>query len=61
MKKIVIDDHFIALKLVEGLFRKGLINPETFENVKTTYPEVFAASGETYWEQQLNHNVKDGK
>lgn len=61
MKKIVIDDHFIALKLVEGLFRKGLVNSETFENVKTTYPEVFATSGESYWEQQLNHNVKDGK
>jgi len=60
MKKIVIDNHYVALKLIEGLFCKGIINKETFDNVKDMYPEVIATSGENYWEQQLNHNVKDG-
>ncbi len=58
---MVIDNHYIALKLVEGLFRKGLVNSETFENVKATYPEAFASSGDSYWEHQLKQNVKDGK
>ena len=61
MKKIEIDNRFVALKLVEGLFGKGLINSETFEKVKETYPEVFATSGESYWEQQLKAFVKDVK
>ena len=38
-----------------------VLNQETFEKVKETYPEVFATSGESYWEQQLKAFVKDVK
>ena len=44
MSDIVIDNHYIALKLVEALYNKGLINNATFENVKAKYPDVLGAA-----------------
>ena len=34
-------EHFVAFKLIEGLYKKGIVDKETFENVKAEYPEFF--------------------
>ena len=39
----VIDKRYAALKLIEALFYKGMVNKATFDNVKSRYPEVFQA------------------
>ena len=39
----VIDKRYAALKLIEALFYKGMVNKATFDNVKSRYPEVFLA------------------
>lgn len=44
MNEMIIDNHYIALKLIEALFHKGLINKATYENVKAKNPEVLGAS-----------------
>lgn len=52
-------EHFVAFKLVEGLYNKGLVDKETFEKVKAEYPEVFQAKGRTYWDSEKGGIVND--
>ena len=47
------------LKLVEGLYYKGLVDKETFEKVKAEYPEVFQAKGRTCWDSEKGGIVND--
>ena len=53
------DNHFAALKLIEVLYNKGLVNKETFENVKQKYPEGFPVKKKFFLWEYINKNVKD--
>ena len=61
MEEIQFDSRYVALKLIEALYHKGMVNKETFENVKEKYPEAFKTSGGAYWEAQLGHSTKKVK
>ena len=50
--------HFAAFKLIEGLYKKGIVDKETFENVKAEYPEFFQEDGGTYRENVKSSFVK---
>ena len=55
----MIDNHYAALKLIEALFHKGLINKETFENVKLKYPVGFDGEEKSSFSAYLSNLVKD--
>ncbi len=55
----MMDNHYAALKLIEALFKKGLINKETFENIKLKYPEGFDEDEESPFSAYLGSKVKD--
>ena len=57
----MMDNHYAALKLIEALFQKGLINKETFENVKLKYPEGFYGEEMSSFSAYLSGLVKDVK
>ena len=47
----VIDKRYAALKLIEALFYKGMVNKATFDNVKSRHPDVFHADKpDGFWE-----------
>ena len=51
-------EHFVAFKLIEGLYKKGIVDKETFENVKVEYPEFLQEDGGTYRENEKSGFVK---
>ena len=61
MEEIQFDSRYVALKLIEALHHKGMVNKETFDNVKEKYPEAFKTICGAYWEAQLGHSSKKDK
>ena len=57
----IMDNHYAALRLIEALYKKGLINKETFENVKLKYPEGFYGEEKSSFSAYLSGLVKDVK
>ena len=57
----MMDNHYAALKLIDALFQKGLINKETFENIKLKYPEGFYGEEQSSFSAYLSGLVKDVK
>lgn len=57
MKKM--DNHYAALKLIEALHKKKLINDATFENIKAHYPEGFPSGAPGFMKAANTLFVKD--
>lgn len=57
MKKM--DNHYAALKLIEALHKKKMINDATFENIKAHYPEGFTFGAPSYMKAANMPIVKD--
>ena len=39
MNESIIDRTYVCLKLIDMLYKKGLVNEATYLNVKQTYPQ----------------------